>query len=76
MLQSGPEGVTENQRIVDGVSECLHYLSHACHSLSDIIVDMGQQPPRNLRCRPIIIQHSAILQAGIPIQVEVSFCTP
>ncbi|XP_003427974.1 large proline-rich protein BAG6 isoform X2 [Nasonia vitripennis] len=67
---SGPEGVAENQRIVDGVSECLHYLSHACHALSDIIVDMGQQPPRNLRCRPIIIQHSAILQAGIPIQVE------
>ena len=33
---------------------------------------MGQQPPRNLRCRPIIIQHSAILQAGIPIQVEVN----
>ncbi|XP_014209043.1 large proline-rich protein BAG6 isoform X1 [Copidosoma floridanum] len=68
--QNGPEGVTENQRIVDGVSECLHYLSHANHALSDIIVDMGQQPPRNLRCRPIVIQHSAILQTGIPIQVE------
>ncbi|XP_058794384.1 large proline-rich protein bag6 isoform X2 [Phymastichus coffea] len=67
---SGPEGVAENQRVIDGVSECLHYLSHASHALSDIIVDMGQQPPRNLRCRPIIIQSSAILQAGIPIHVE------
>lgn len=67
---AGPEGVEENQRIVDGVSECLHYISHSCHALSDIIVDMRQQPPRNLRCRPIIIQHSAILQAGVPIQVE------
>ncbi|XP_076230887.1 uncharacterized protein LOC143177027 isoform X3 [Calliopsis andreniformis] len=67
---AGPEGVEENQRIVDGVSESLHYISHACHALSDIIVDMSQQPPRNLRCRPIIIQHSAILQPGIPIQVE------
>ncbi|XP_043258007.1 large proline-rich protein BAG6 isoform X1 [Colletes gigas] len=67
---SEPESVEESQRIVDGVSESLHYLSHACHALSDIIVDMSQQPPRNLRCRPIIIQHSAILQPGIPIQVE------
>ncbi|XP_017752473.1 PREDICTED: large proline-rich protein BAG6-like isoform X2 [Eufriesea mexicana] len=62
--------VEENQRLVDVVSECLHYMSHACHALSDIIVDMSQQPPRNLRCRPIIIQHSAILQPGIPFQVE------
>lgn len=45
-------------------------MSHACHALSDIIVDMSQQPPRNLRCRPIIIQQSAIWQAGTPIQVE------
>lgn len=63
--------VEDNQRIADGVSECFHFLSHANHALSDIIVDMGQQPPRNLRCRPMLIQHSAILQSGIPIQVEV-----
>ncbi|XP_076663872.1 large proline-rich protein BAG6 isoform X3 [Andrena cerasifolii] len=69
-VAAGPEGVDENQRIVDGVSECLHYVSHACHALSDIIVDMGQQPPRNLRCRPIVIQHSAVMHSGIPIQVE------
>ncbi|XP_076387799.1 uncharacterized protein LOC100875279 isoform X2 [Megachile rotundata] len=62
--------VEENQTFVDSVSECLHYTSHACHALSDIIVDMNQQPPRNLRCRPIIIQRSAILQHGTPIQVE------
>ena len=47
-------------------------MSHACHALSDVIVDMGQQPPRNLRCRPIIIQHSAIVQAGIPIQLDIN----
>ncbi|XP_076227619.1 uncharacterized protein LOC143174990 isoform X2 [Nomia melanderi] len=69
----GPGSVEESQRIVDGVSEGLHYISHACHALSDIIVDMGQQPPRNLRCRPIIIQQSAILQPGAPIQVEAHF---
>ncbi|XP_006565471.2 large proline-rich protein BAG6 isoform X6 [Apis mellifera] len=69
-LPPGGRLVTENQSFVDDVSECLHYMSHACHALSDIIVDMNQAPPRNLRCRPIIIQHSAILQPGIPIQVE------
>ncbi|XP_014475998.1 PREDICTED: large proline-rich protein bag6-B isoform X2 [Dinoponera quadriceps] len=66
----GPNTVEESQRIVDGVSEILHYMSHTCHALSDIIIDMSQPPPRNLRCRPIIVQHSAILQPGIPIQVE------
>lgn len=50
-------------------------MSHSCHALSDIIIDMSQPPPRNLRCRPIIVQHSAILQPGIPIQVEVSMST-
>lgn len=66
----GPNTVEESQRVVDGVSEILHLMSHSCHALSDIIIDMSQPPPRNLRCRPIIVQHSAILQPGIPIQVE------
>ncbi|XP_029165943.1 large proline-rich protein bag6-B [Nylanderia fulva] len=64
------QNVESNQRIVDGVSEILHLMSHSCHALSDIIIDLSQPPPRNLRCRPIIVQHSAILQPGIPIQVE------
>ena len=70
---TGPESVAENQHIVDKVSRTLHFISHAQHAMSDIIVDMGQAPPRNLSCRPIIVQQSAILQAGIPIQLEVSF---
>ncbi|XP_076643717.1 uncharacterized protein LOC143353972 [Halictus rubicundus] len=69
----GPGSVEESQTIVNGVSKSLHYLSHACHALSDIIVDMGQEPPRNLRCRPIMIQQSTILQPGVPIQVEAHF---
>ncbi|XP_048262661.1 large proline-rich protein BAG6 isoform X4 [Bombus terrestris] len=71
-LHPGERRIEETQTFVNGVSECLHYMSHACHALSDIIVDMSQQPPRNLRCRPIIIQHSAILQPGIPIQAHIS----
>ncbi|XP_078051646.1 uncharacterized protein LOC144477769 isoform X2 [Augochlora pura] len=68
----GPGSVEESQRIVNVVSESLHYLSHACHALSDISVDMSQEPPRNLRCRPIIIQQSTILQPGVPIQTHFS----
>lgn len=67
--------VERNQRLIDSVSECLHYLAHANHALSDVIVDLGQQPPRNLRCRPVLIHQSAILQGAIPIQVEVSEST-
>ncbi|XP_017893055.1 large proline-rich protein BAG6 isoform X2 [Ceratina calcarata] len=67
------ERVEENQTYVNGVGECIHYMSHACHSLSDVIVDMSQEPPRTLRCRPIVIQHSAIWRnPGIPIQAHIS----
>ncbi|XP_046737981.1 large proline-rich protein BAG6 isoform X2 [Diprion similis] len=60
----------EVQRIADGVSQSLHYLAHAAHALSDVIVDVSQPPPANIRHRPLLVQHSALLQAGIPIQVE------
>lgn len=53
------------------VSEVLHFLGHAYHSLSDIIIRVRTPPPRPLLCRPILIQHSAVVQTGIPIQVEV-----
>ncbi|KAK0181321.1 hypothetical protein PV327_003614 [Microctonus hyperodae] len=60
----------ENQRVIDGVTECFHFLSHAQHALSNLNINMQQPPPRTLRCRPMVIQPSAILQAGLPIQVE------
>lgn len=57
--------------MITRVSEVLHFLGHAYHSLSDIIVRVRTPPQRPLLCRPILIQHSAVVQAGIPIQVEV-----
>lgn len=56
--------------VINRVSEILHFLGHAYHSLSDIIVRVRSLPPRLLLCRPILLQHSAVLQAGLPIQVE------
>ncbi|XP_046395611.1 large proline-rich protein BAG6 isoform X2 [Ischnura elegans] len=60
------------QRTYNSVSEVMHYLSHAYHAMSDIICDFSQAPPRNLRSRPLVIQHSAVLQAGIPIQAQIN----
>ncbi|XP_018580281.1 large proline-rich protein bag6 isoform X2 [Anoplophora glabripennis] len=73
-MQEDPEVSSENERqtqiMLNRVSEVLHFLGHAYHSLSDIIIRVRTPPPRPLLCRPILIQHSAVVQTGIPIQVE------
>lgn len=68
-----PDQVPIIQPILNRISQILHYLGHAYHSLSDIIIRTRTPRPRPLLCRPILIQHSAVLQAGIPIQVEAQF---
>lgn len=60
----------EEQRFFNQVSELMHFMSHAYHAISDVMCDFSQPPPRLLRCRPVLIQHSAVLQTGIPIQVS------
>lgn len=71
VLQSSPN-VEECQRLFNGVSETMHHFAHAYHALSDIMVDFNEDTPRTLRCRPVIIQHSAILETGIPIQAQIN----
>ncbi|XP_056647813.1 large proline-rich protein bag6-B isoform X2 [Diorhabda sublineata] len=74
-MNEDPEVTTDNQRstqtMLNRVSEVMHFLGHAYHSLSDLIIRVRTPPPRPLLCRPILIQHSAVVQTGIPIQVEV-----
>ncbi|EEB18873.1 hypothetical protein Phum_PHUM537450 [Pediculus humanus corporis] len=67
-LMSSPTA-EECQRLFNGVSETMHHFAHAYHALSDIMVDFNEDTPRTLRCRPVIIQHSAILETVFPIQV-------
>lgn len=67
------QNLQETRQMLNRVSQVLHYLGHAYHSLSDIIINVDQPPPRLLLCRPILIQPPAVVQAGIPIQVEVMF---
>lgn len=70
--EGNQDNIRQTQTVINRVSEIMHLLGHAYHSLSDVMVQVNTPPPRPLLCRPILIQHSAVLQAGIPIQVEVS----
>ena len=52
-------------------SSCLHYLSHASHAMSDIMLHLSRPPPRQLRARPFVIQsvlQSAVIQS-VPVTV-------
>ena len=52
-------------------SSCLHFLSHASHAMSDIMLHLSRPPPRQLRARPFVIQsvlQSAVIQS-VPVTV-------
>lgn len=54
------------QSLYDSVSQLMHYFAHIYHSLSDIMCDFSQPPPRALRCRPVILQqqHATVLRGA------------
>lgn len=60
------------------VSEVLHYISHCNHSVSDLMIDMRQAPPRVLRAPPSapIGQPAAIIQQAIPVQAQINISSP
>eukprot|EP00092_Neocalanus_flemingeri_P028334 GFUD01030771.1.p1 GENE.GFUD01030771.1~~GFUD01030771.1.p1 ORF type:complete len:889 (+),score=361.49 GFUD01030771.1:209-2668(+) len=71
MLREDPvmESPGPQQTFYNSYSSCLHYLSHAQHAMSDIMVNLSRPPPRQLRARPFVIQsvvQSAVLQS-VPI---------
>ena len=47
------------QRVQNLVSQTLHYISHIYHHISDLMIDMNTQPPRQVRAPPTSIVQQA-----------------
>ncbi|XP_076054621.1 uncharacterized protein LOC143033267 isoform X2 [Oratosquilla oratoria] len=66
-FESSESEMRNEQWMLSRVAEVLHFISHAVHAISDIMVDLRRAPPRQLRARPIIIQQPALVQAQINV---------
>ena len=66
------EETNVHQTMFNLVSQTTHFLSHAQHAMSDIMLNFSRPPPRQLRARLFVIPsivHSARVHAGPVISV-------
>lgn len=62
----------ENQRVCNMVSEAMHAVSHSYHAISDLMVELSQNRPRQLYVTLAIAHpHTAVIQQTIPVQAQI-----
>lgn len=72
--QLSGEELTEAQQMCNLVGEILHAISHCYHSLSDLMIDLSQPPPRHLYAAFISQQvpTTAVIQQTIPVRAQIN----
>ena len=72
--QLSGEELTEAQQLCNLVGEILHTISHCYHSLSDLMIDLSQPPPRHLYAAFISQQvpTTAVIQQTIPVRAQIN----